>query len=103
MMTSLVAALLFVLALGQIAAAIGVWNRHAIPRAPRLFRVITVVPTLASSTTATVIGWMLLSGADELFGMPAIAVAAIYAGTAALTWWSFVAYAVFHYFRTRSS
>jgi ethanolamine transporter EutH len=58
---------------------------------------------LAASATATVIGWMLLSGVDELFRMPTIVFAAIYAGAAALTWWSFVAYAVFHYFRTRSS
>jgi hypothetical protein len=76
-MTSLTAALLFVLALGQLAAAIGVWNRHAIPRAPRVFRVITVIPTLTASTTATVIGWMLLSGAGELFQMPTIVFAAI--------------------------
>lgn len=92
MMDAMLAALLFAVGLGFLAASVGILYRHAIPRAPRLFHLLTVPPGLVVGITSVVLAGMFLSGSEGIRYVAGVFVAAL-----AVWIWSLNMYAVFHY------
>lgn len=98
---TLLAALLFVVALGFIAATLGILYRHAIPRSPRLFHYLTAPPGLILSVASLLLAYQFLTGEDALFGVGRNFYAIVIIGSLAFWIWALNAYAVYHHvFRT---
>jgi hypothetical protein len=98
---TLISALLVVLALGQAASLLGIWFRYAIPRAPRIFHWLLLVPMLLSIFSALGLAWVLLSTAESVLGLDAFMLFLIYCASQAVVYWVLVAYAVYHSRRGR--
>ncbi len=90
---------LLALGLGELAALCGIWLRYAIPRAPKVFHWLLLVPMLASSTAAFALAWIALTGGESFFGVQVLVLLlARFAGAASWVW-TLVAYAVYWHLR----
>ncbi len=92
---------LVVLGLGELAAMLGIQFRYAIPRAPWFFRLILFPPMLGCVASTLTLSWVALSGAEEVLGLDPVWLFAIYVVCQAMTFWTLVAYAVYHHLRGR--
>ncbi len=101
MILTLISAILVVLALGQAASLLGIWFRYAIPRAPKIFHWLLLLPMLLSIFSALGLAWVLLTGMDTILGLDALMLFLVYCGSQAVVYWTLVAYAVYHRLRGR--
>lgn len=100
-MVETIAAFCVGIGFAEAAALMAVLFRYAIPRAPLVFRLLLLPGMLASIASMFGIGWVALTGEDQVFGIEAIAVLGIYFIAQFFVWWIFVCYAVYHSWRRR--
>lgn len=94
---AILAAMLFAVGLGFLAASVGILYRHAIPRAPRFFQAATVAPGVVVGLSALVLAWMFLTGLQDI-----APVAGVFVGALAAWIWTMNLYAAFFYVTGRN-
>ena len=100
-MLALIAAVLIVLGLGELAALLAVLYRYAIPRAPKIFHWLLLLPMLAVCGSSFALAWMALAGPDEVLGATAIVLLLVHFGAQACVFWILDFYAIYHVVRMR--
>lgn len=99
-MLTLFVALAVVLALGHLAALVGILFRYAIPRAPRAFHFVLAPAMIGAAIALLGVAQNAASGEGlDLFGVEILVFRLAYIAFDIVTWWTLIFYAVYHQLR----
>jgi hypothetical protein len=99
--TTFGAIILVILGFGLLAEFIALATRYGMPRAPQVFRLPAIIGVGVSAVCCLAIAWLALEGGGEVIGLNVLVLLLLFFTAQALTWWTFVAYGIYHYWRKR--